>query len=99
VIVDLAGESGGNTELTEGGETVTKEGVTIIAPRNLPSEMADDASALYAKNVQNLLELMVADDGSLKLDFEDEIIAGACLTHEGEIRNERAKQAVEGGGG
>jgi NAD(P) transhydrogenase subunit alpha len=94
VIVDLAGESGGNTELTEAGQTVTKEGVTIIAPSNLPSEMAEDASALYAKNVQSLLELMVAEDGSLKLDFEDEIIAGACITHEGEIKHEKAKEAA-----
>ena len=99
VIVDLAGESGGNTERTEGGKTVEADGVTIIAPANLPSEMAEDASALYAKNIQNLLELMIGEDGSLNLDFEDEIIAGACLTHEGEIKNERAKQAAEEGGG
>ncbi|MGZ5313449.1 MAG: Re/Si-specific NAD(P)(+) transhydrogenase subunit alpha [Solirubrobacterales bacterium] len=99
VIIDLAGDSGGNTELTEGGQTVTKEGVTIISPTNLPSEMAEDASALYAKNVQNLLELMVSEEGSLNLDFSDEVIAGACLTHENEIKNERAKQVAEGGGG
>ncbi|MGZ5340658.1 MAG: NAD(P)(+) transhydrogenase (Re/Si-specific) subunit alpha, partial [Solirubrobacterales bacterium] len=68
-------------------------------PTNLPSEMAEDASALYAKNVQNLLELMVSEEGSLNLDFSDEVIAGACLTHENEIKNERAKQVAEGGGG
>jgi proton-translocating NAD(P)+ transhydrogenase subunit alpha len=94
VIIDLAGESGGNTERTEGGQTVKADGVTIIAPPNLPSEMADDASALYAKNLQNLIELMIGEDGSLNLNFDDEIIAGACLTHEGEIKNERAKEAA-----
>jgi NAD(P) transhydrogenase subunit alpha len=99
VIIDLAGESGGNTELTEGGQTVTKEGVTIISPVNLPSEMAEDASALYAKNIQNLLELMVGEGGALNLNFEDEVLAGAVLTHEGEIKNERAKEVAEGGGG
>jgi H+-translocating NAD(P) transhydrogenase subunit alpha len=97
VIVDLAGESGGNTELTEGGQTVTSEnGVKIVSPRNLPSDMPAHASQLYAKNVENLLGLLVSEEGQLSLDFDDEIIAGACITHEGEIKNERAKQAAEG---
>ncbi len=99
VIVDLAGDSGGNTELTKGSETVvTDNGVKIIAPKNLPSDMPAHASQLYAKNVENLLGLLVSDEGELSLDFDDEVIAGACLTHEGEIRNERAKQVAEGGG-
>ena len=91
VIVDLAGDSGGNCELTEAGRTVVSEnGVKVIAPVNLPSDMAAHASQLYAKNVENLLGLVVGEDGELSLDFEDEIIAGACITHEGEIRHERA---------
>jgi H+-translocating NAD(P) transhydrogenase subunit alpha len=94
VIVDLAGESGGNCELTRAGETVVEGGVRVIAPANLPSEMATHASQLYAKNVDNLLGLLVAEDGSLKLDFDDEIVAGACITHEGEIVNERAREAA-----
>jgi NAD(P) transhydrogenase subunit alpha len=94
VIVDLAGESGGNCELTAFGQTVERGGVRIISPANLPSEMAQHASQLYAKNVQNLLVLMAGEDGSLSLDFDDEIIAGACITHEGEIRNERAAEAA-----
>jgi len=94
VIIDLAGESGGNTELTEGGQSVTREGVEIVSPTNLPSEMPADASALYAKNIQNLLELMVSEEGALKLDFEDEVIAGACITHGGEIKHERAKEVA-----
>jgi proton-translocating NAD(P)+ transhydrogenase subunit alpha len=94
VIVDLAAESGGNCELTKAGETVVSDGVKVIGPRNLPSEMATHASQLYSKNVENLLELLVADDGSLTLDFDDEVVAGACITHEGEIRNERAKEVA-----
>jgi H+-translocating NAD(P) transhydrogenase subunit alpha len=94
VIVDLAGDSGGNCELTQAGETVTEDGVKIIAPVNLPSDMAAHASQLYAKNVENLLKLLVSDEGRLNLDFDDEVVAGACLTHEGEIRNERAREAA-----
>jgi NAD(P) transhydrogenase subunit alpha len=94
VIVDLAGDSGGNCELTEAGRTVEEGGVKVIAPRNLPSDMAADASQLYAKNVENLLGLMVDEDGNLKVDFEDEVLAGACITHEGAIRNERAAEAA-----
>ncbi len=94
VIVDLAGDSGGNCELTQAGETVVENGVKIIAPANLPSDMAAHASQLYAKNVENLLKLLVSEEGQLNLDFDDEIVAGACLTHEGEIRNERAREAA-----
>src|SRR4051794_3774163 len=93
VIVDLAGESGGNCELTKPGETVEEGGVRIISPLNLPSEMATHASQLYAKNIENLLGLLV-EEGELRLDFEDEVVAGACITHDGEIRNERAKEVA-----
>jgi NAD(P) transhydrogenase subunit alpha len=93
VVVDLAGETGGNSELTKAGETVVEDGVKVIAPSNLPSEMATNASQLYAKNVENLLGLLVDEEGSLSLDFEDEVVVGACLTHDGEIRNERAREA------
>jgi NAD(P) transhydrogenase subunit alpha len=90
VIVDLAAETGGNCELTEAGKTVVENGVKVIGPRNLPSEMPIPASQLYAKNLENLLGLLVGEDGELSLDFEDDIIAAACITHGGEIRNERA---------
>jgi NAD(P) transhydrogenase subunit alpha len=96
VIVDLAAETGGNTEGVKAGETVVENGVKLIGPVNLPSEMASDASALYARNLANLVEL-ITDEGQLKIDFEDEIVAGACLTRDGEIVNERAKEAAEGG--
>jgi NAD(P) transhydrogenase subunit alpha len=92
VIVDLAAETGGNCELTQAGETVVEGGVRVIGPRNLASEMPVPASQLYAKNLENLLGLMVGEDGSLKVDFEDDIIAAACITHGGEIRNEKAAQ-------
>jgi NAD(P) transhydrogenase subunit alpha len=94
VIIDLAGEAGGNCELTEPGQTVVKHNVTIAAPLNLPSEMAEHASQLYARNIQSLLELMIGEDGELSLDFDDEIIKGACLTRDGEIVNEAAKKAA-----
>jgi NAD(P) transhydrogenase subunit alpha len=94
VIVDMAGESGGNCELTEPGETVVKHDVTIASPLNLPGDMPDHASQLYSRNVSALLELMVDDEGALKLDFEDAVIAGACITRDGEIVHEGAKQAV-----
>jgi NAD(P) transhydrogenase subunit alpha len=94
VIIDLAGDSGGNCELTRGGETVVENGVKIISPLNLPSDMAAHASQLYAKNVENLLKLLVSEEGELNIDFDDEVVAGACLTHEGEIKNERAREAA-----
>jgi len=96
VIVDLAGEAGGNCELTEPGEVVVKNDVTIVSPLNLPTTMPEHASQLYARNVQALIELMLDDEGNLNLNFEDEIIAGACVVREGEIVHEGAKKTVEG---
>jgi proton-translocating NAD(P)+ transhydrogenase subunit alpha len=97
VIVDMAGEAGGNCELSQPGETITTDnGVIIAAPLNLPSHMAEHASQLYAKNVQSLLELMAdKESGALALDFDDEIIKGACITRDGEIVHEGAKKAAE----
>jgi len=94
VVVDLAGESGGNCELSEPGKTVVKEGVRIAAPLNLPAQMAEHASALFARNVQAFLELIVDKEGNLTADFEDEIVAGACVVRDGEIVHEGAKKAV-----
>jgi proton-translocating NAD(P)+ transhydrogenase subunit alpha len=94
VVIDLAGEAGGNCELSEPGEVVVKYDVTIDAPLNLPSQMAEHASQMYARNIQALLELMTDEEGALKLDFDDEIIAGACVTRGGEIVHEGAKQAA-----
>ncbi|WP_026424258.1 Re/Si-specific NAD(P)(+) transhydrogenase subunit alpha [Actinokineospora inagensis] len=80
VVVDLAGESGGNCELTRAGEVVVEHAVTIASPLNLPSTMPEHASELYARNVQALLELLVDKEGAVSLDFTDEVVAGACVT-------------------
>jgi NAD(P) transhydrogenase subunit alpha len=85
VIVDLAAETGGNCELTEPDEEVVKNGVTIIGPTNLPSTVPVHASQLYARNVVELLKLLVKD-GKFNLDFNDEIIKGACVTNAGQDR-------------
>jgi H+-translocating NAD(P) transhydrogenase subunit alpha len=82
VIVDLAGEAGGNCELTTPGEVTVVHDVTIVSPLNLPATMPEHASALYARNVQSLLELIAGEDGAANLNFDDEIIAGACITRE-----------------
>jgi H+-translocating NAD(P) transhydrogenase subunit alpha len=82
VIVDLAGEAGGNCELTKPGEVTVAHDVTIVSPLNLPATMPEHASALYARNVQSLLDLIAGEDGAANLDFDDEIIAGACITKE-----------------
>ena len=95
IVVDLAGEAGGNCELSSPGETVVEHDVTILAPLNLPSTMPEHASSLYARNVMALLELFVSDEGQLALDFEDEVIAGSCIVREGEIVHEGARAAVE----
>jgi NAD(P) transhydrogenase subunit alpha len=90
VILDLAAETGGNCELTEPGSTVLEGGVKVIGPRNLPSEMPAPASQLYAKNLENLLGLMITEQGQLELDFSDDILEAARITAGGEIKNERA---------
>ncbi len=93
VIVDLAAETGGNVELTQPGRDVDVGGVTIIGTRNIPSTMPLTTSQLYARNVANLL-LHLVNNGAIALDFQDEITKGACVTHGGQIVNERAKQMV-----
>ena len=94
VVVDLAASAGGNCELTEPGQTVERHGVKIVGPLDLAAEMPDHASQLYARNVQSLLELLVSKEGQLELNWDDEILAGACITRDGEIVHEGAKQAA-----
>src|SRR3954462_10955008 len=84
MIVDLAAETGGNCELTEPGQVAVKHDVTIVSPLNLPATMLEHASALYARNVQALVELLLGDDGNLALNFDDEVVAGACVVRDGE---------------
>ncbi len=99
VIVDLAAESGGNVEGSVAGEDVQVKvdggEITIVGMKDAASTMPYDASRLYAKNVSNLIALMTKD-GAVTPDFEDEVVAGACLTHEGVIRHEPTATAVEG---
>ena len=92
VIVDLAAETGGNCELTEPGQVVVRDGVTIVGTLNLPSTMPQHASQMYARNITSLLQLIVKD-GELVLDFEDEIVADACITHEGRIVSRLLQEA------
>lgn len=84
VIVDLAAENGGNCELTEAGKTVVKNEVKIVGPINLPSQLANHASMLYAKNMHALLNLLIKE-GEAVFDFEDEILLNTTITHKGEI--------------
>ena len=93
VIVDLAAEAGGNCELTEPDQVVVKHGVTIHGPTNLPATMPVHASQLYARNVTELLRELVKD-GALALNFDDEVIKGACVTHGGEVVNDAVKSAL-----
>jgi NAD(P) transhydrogenase subunit alpha len=94
VIVDMAAEMGGNTELTEAGkEIVTDNGVRIIGFTNLPATMPGSATQMYAKNIQTLVKHLIAD-GKLNLDFADEITAGATITHDGKVVNEATAKAL-----
>jgi len=102
VVVDLAAESGGNVEGSVAGEDVlvpVVDGVvTLVGAKNMASAMAFDASRLYAKNVANLVALMTTE-GTLTPDFDDEVVAGACLTHDGAVRHEPTAAALEAPGG
>jgi NAD(P) transhydrogenase subunit alpha len=92
IVVDLASSSGGNTELTKDNETIQYRGVTIVGNSNLPSDMPSDASKLYGKNVLNFLKLMIDKEGNLNLNFQDELVSGTCITHDGKITNERVRK-------
>lgn len=93
VIVDLAADQGGNCACTDPGKDVVRNGVTIIGPINLPSSMPVHASQMYAKNLSTLVQLLIKDS-ALQLNFEDDIINSACITHAGEIRNQRVRDAL-----
>lgn len=93
VIVDMAAEQGGNCACTKRGRDVVQHGVTIIGPIDLPASVPVDASQVYAKNILTLVQYLVKD-GNLALNFEDDIIDSACVTHAGEIRNARVLEAL-----
>jgi proton-translocating NAD(P)+ transhydrogenase subunit alpha len=94
VVVDLAASSGGNCEVSENDKTISHKGVTIIGDSNLASSMPRDASAMFSKNVLNFLKLVV-DKGELKLNFEDDIVAACCISHDGQVVSERLKSFMK----
>jgi NAD(P) transhydrogenase subunit alpha len=99
VIIDLAAETGGNVEGSVAGQDtpMTVQGgrgeITLVGMKDVPSAMAYDASRLYAKNIQNLIQLMTVD-GAIQPDFDDEVVQGACLTHDGDITHEPTREAL-----
>ena len=95
VVVDLASESGGNVEGSVPGEVVRIGNASVWGGRNVPGQMPGPASRLYAQNVVNLLTLMTRD-GAFAPDFDDEIVAGSCVTHAGAIRHAPTRAAIEG---
>ena len=94
VVVDLAAGQGGNCECSEAGKDVQHQGVTVLGPVDLPSSVPVHASQLFGKNLATLLGYLRDADGEFCLNFEDDIIDAACLTHGGEIRNDRVKSAL-----
>jgi H+-translocating NAD(P) transhydrogenase subunit alpha len=94
VIIDLAASTGGNTDLTKNDTTVIHNGVSIVGNSRLASDMPSDASKLYGKNILNFLQLMIDKDGKINLNFEDDLIKGSCVAHNGEIVNDRVKSLI-----
>src|SRR5580658_8913837 len=95
VIVDIAAESGGNCELTQPGQTVQHQGVSIVGPVNLAAQLAFHASEMYSRNLYNFLKSAITKDGSLSIDWQDEVFAQSCLTHAGVIKHEPTLKLVE----
>ena len=94
VIVDLAAERGGNCDLTKAGETVVENGVLIIGPTNVPSSVPFHASQMFGKNIENLLNLLLDDNGDLQLDFEDQIVTDTVISHDGDVPHARLREML-----
>jgi len=94
VVIDLAAATGGNTAVTKNNETIVYEGVTILGNSNLASDMPSDASKLYGKNILNFLQLIISKEGALELNFEDDLVKGCCMAHEGAVANERVAALI-----
>lgn len=99
VIVDVAAASGGNCELTRPGETIVHNGVSILGPTDLPGRVAHDASQMYARNLAAFVSRVTGDNAAPKIDFDDEIVSGACITHNGRVTHPVVRRAMglEGG--
>ena len=94
VVLDMAVEFGGNCEISERGETLTKHDVIIIGEDNLPGLVPVNSSSVYSKNIQALLE-HISKEGVVELSLEDEIVRGALITHNGEVIQERTKSILQ----
>src|SRR5258708_5230631 len=97
VIIDLAGATGGNCALSKADETVERDGVTILAPTNLPATVPVHASQLYSRNVTAFLSLLIKE-GSLNIDMNDDVVGPSCVTHQGQVVNKRVAGALEASG-
>lgn len=95
VIVDLAAANGGNCEVSVPNERIEYNGISVFGPTNLPSDLAPDASRMFSRNLLNFSKLIIDSDGNLNLDLEDEIVAGAMLTHDGKIVSEAVRKKLE----
>jgi NAD(P) transhydrogenase subunit alpha len=93
VIIDIAAATGGNTPFTKNNETVQFNGVTIVGNSNLQATMPSDASKVYGKNVLNFLQLIIDKENNINLNWEDDLVKGCCITHNGEVQHERVKTA------
>ena len=94
VIIDIAAATGGNTPFTKNNETVRYNGVTIVGNSNLPATMPSDASKLYGKNILNFLQLVTNKEGQINLNWDDDLVKGSCITHNGEVVNEKVRSLV-----
>lgn len=94
VVIDLAASTGGNTSMTKNAETNRYNGVIIVGNSNLPSTMPYDASKLYGKNIINFLQLIIDKEGKLNLNFDDDLVEGTCIVHDGKIVNDRVYQLI-----
>lgn len=95
VIVDLASSTGGNCELSVDCQTISHHGISIIGQSAYPSTLPKDSSKMFGKNVLNFLNLLISPDGSLNLNFSDDLISGTCVTHQGELYNPRVKSLFQ----
>jgi len=94
IVIDLAGSTGGNCALSQADVTVEREGVTIIAPTNLPATIPVHASQLYSRNITSFLSLLIKD-GQLNIDMKDDVVGPSCVTHNGEVVNQRVAAALQ----
>lgn len=95
VIIDLAAATGGNTAKTVNAQTIHYNNITIVGDSNLPSTVPADASKLYGKNMLNFLQLIITKEGQLNLNFEDDLVKGSCITHNGDVVNEKVKALIK----